>query len=578
MEVNDFMVKHIIFTASFLISLAVNLFCLSMGIYNIPQHLYYIPILLGVFWYKRTGILLTVFTSCIYIVSVLPYDQNGELILAAVVRSAIFLSVSLMVYILNARNLKNEKSLFNNMERLHTILQSIRDVVIVTDIYGNIEILNPKAEAICTISGISAVNRPVTEVLNVYSEMNDKIILQMPDCQNNTCTVPFSQSGYLITKTGSRKDVEVHIMPVLKKDGMQTGNTIIIRDITEKKKDENEIRFLTYHDKLTGLYNRRYFEQVVFQMDEPSNYPITIMIGDVNGLKLTNDAFGHLAGDRLLVAAAASLRRSLKDKDILARWGGDEFIMLLPNTDMEEANSIIHDINHYNKKTFVDSINLSIALGYAVKYNDGYDMSAVMKQADDMMYKEKLSVSRSVRNRTVNIILQSLYVKNPLEREHSMGVSRLADKLGVILGLGNSDIMDLRVLGQIHDVGKITIEDGILNKPDKLTEDEYEIVTRHSEKGYQIIKASPELMYLAEEVLSHHERYDGTGYPRGLKREEIPKLARILAVADAIESMLSDKPYRKALSMEQIIQELRVNAGTQFDPEVVEASFKILTI
>ncbi|MDF2871032.1 MAG: yegE [Anaerocolumna sp.] len=572
------MVKHIIFTASFLISLAVNLFCLSMGIYNIPQHLYYIPILLGVFWYKRTGILLTVFTSCIYIVSVLPYDQNGELILAAVVRSAIFLSVSLMVYILNARNLKNEKSLFNNMERLHTILQSIRDVVIVTDIYGNIEILNPKAEAICTISGISAVNRPVTEVLNVYSEMNDKIILQMPDCQNNTCTVPFSQSGYLITKTGSRKDVEVHIMPVLKKDGMQTGNTIIIRDITEKKKDENEIRFLTYHDKLTGLYNRRYFEQVVFQMDEPSNYPITIMIGDVNGLKLTNDAFGHLAGDRLLVAAAASLRRSLKDKDILARWGGDEFIMLLPNTDMEEANSIIHDINHYSKKTFVDSINLSIALGYAVKYNDGYDMSAVMKQADDMMYKEKLSVSRSVRNRTVNIILQSLYVKNPLEREHSMGVSRLADKLGVILGLGNSDIMDLRVLGQIHDVGKITIEDGILNKPDKLTEDEYEIVTRHSEKGYQIIKASPELMYLAEEVLSHHERYDGTGYPRGLKREEIPKLARILAVADAIESMLSDKPYRKALSMEQIIQELRVNAGTQFDPEVVEASFKILTI
>lgn len=572
------MVKHIIFTASFLISLAVNLLCLNMGIYNIPQHLYYIPILLGVFWYKRTGILLTLFTSCIYIVSVLPYDQDGELILAAVVRSAIFLSISLMVYLLNTRNLKNEKNLFNNMERLRTILQSIRDGVIVTDVYGNIEIINPKAEAICTVSGINAINKPITEVLNVYSEINEKVILQTPDCQNNTCTIPFSQSGFIITNNGSKKEVEIHIMPVLQADGMQTGNTIIIRDITEKKKDEKEIRFLTYHDKLTGLYNRRYFEQAVIQMDEPSNYPIAIIIGDVNGLKLTNDAFGHLAGDRLLAAAAESLRRVLKDKDVLARWGGDEFIMLLPNTDMEEANSIIHDINHDNKKTFVDSINLSISFGYAVKYNNGYDMSIVMKQADDMMYKEKLSISRSVKNRTVNIILQSLYVKNPSEREHSMGVSRLADKLGVILGLGNSDIIDLRVLGQIHDVGKITIEDGILNKPDKLTEAEYEIVTRHSEKGYQIIKASPELMYLAEEVLSHHERYDGTGYPRGLKREEIPKLARILAVADAIEAMLSDKPYRKALTMEQIIQELRVNAGTQFDPEVVEASFKILTI
>ncbi len=572
------MVKHIIFTASFLISLAVNLLCLNMGIYNIPQHLYYIPILLGVFWYKRTGILLTLFTSCTYIVSVLPYDQDGELILAAVVRSAIFLSISLMVYILNTRNLKNEKILFKNMERLHTILQSIRDGVIVTDVYGNIEIINPKAEAICTVSGINAINKPITEVLNVYSEINEKVILQTPDCQNNTCTIPFSQSGYIIANNGSKKEVEIHIMPVLQADGMQTGNTIIIRDITEKKKDEKEIRFLTYHDKLTGLYNRRYFEQAVIQMDEPSNYPIAIIIGDVNGLKLTNDAFGHLAGDRLLAAAAESLRRVLKDKDVLARWGGDEFIMLLPNTDMEEANSIIHDINHDNKKTFVDSINLSISFGYAVKYNNGYDMSIVMKQADDMMYKEKLSISRSVKNRTVNIILQSLYVKNPSEREHSMGVSRLADKLGVILGLGNSDIIDLRVLGQIHDVGKITIEDGILNKPDKLTEAEYEIVTRHSEKGYQIIKASPELMYLAEEVLSHHERYDGTGYPRGLKREEIPKLARILAVADAIEAMLSDKPYRKALTMEQIIQELRANAGTQFDPEVVEASFKILTI
>ena len=443
---------------------------------------------------------------------------------------------------------------------------------------SNIEIINPKAEAICTVSGINAINKPITEVLNVYSEINEKVILQTPDCQNNTCTIPFSQSGYIITNNGSKKEVEIHIMPVLQADGMQTGNTIIIRDITEKKKDEKEIRFLTYHDKLTGLYNRRYFEQAVIQMDEPANYPIAIIIGDVNGLKLTNDAFGHLAGDRLLATAAESLRRVLKDKDVLARWGGDEFIMLLPNTDMEEANSIIHDINHDNKKTFVDSINLSISFGYAVKYNNGYDMSIVMKQADDMMYKEKLSISRSVKNRTVNIILQSLYVKNPSEREHSMGVSRLADKLGVILGLGNSDIIDLRVLGQIHDVGKITIEDGILNKPDKLTEAEYEIVTRHSEKGYQIIKASPELMYLAEEVLAHHERYDGTGYPRGLKREEIPKLARILAVADAIEAMLSDKPYRKALTMEQIIQELKANAGTQFDPEVVEASFKILTI
>lgn len=572
------MLKHAIYISSFLVALAVNLFCLSRGIYNIPQHLYYIPILLGIFFYGKTGLLLTAFTSVCYVLSVLPYDNGNDLVAAALVRSVIFLGISLMVYLLNRRNKRNENSLETSMSRLHTTLLSIRDGVIVTDEDGLIEIMNRKAEEICSVEGKKAIHRPLLDVLAVYSEQGNILSDYMKNRRSDQCALPFIGSGYLLQKDGSRREVELCISPILTNEGLQSGNTVVLRDVTEKKKAEDEIRFLTYHDKLTGLYNRRFFEEELIRLDKPGNYPISLIIGDVNGLKLTNDAFGHKAGDRLLSAAAESLRKVCRKEDILVRWGGDEYIMLLPKTSGEEAAEMIQEVSRHNKKEFVDSINLSISLGFATKYEIGQDMDDIIKQADDMMYKEKLSVSRSVKNRTVNIILQTLYVKNELEREHAMGVSRVISRLEGMLNLTKSQITDLRVLGQIHDIGKITIDDGILNKPGKLTEQEYEIIKRHSDKGYQIIKASPELMYLADEVLSHHERYDGLGYPRGLKGEEIPKLARILTVADAIEAMLSDRPYRKALTMEETIWELKVNSGTQFDPEVVNAFLKIMSV
>lgn len=570
------MLKHIVYISSFLLALSINLLCLINGIYNLPQHLYYIPILLGIFLYGKVGILLTFFTSTVYVLSVLPFNNNDELLPSALVRSCIFISISVMVYTLNARNKKNETNLVKNMNRLHTTLLSIRDGVIVTDNMGIIEIISPKAEFICSLISSDVLGKPLSEVLKVYSEDGNLIHLCKDNYGKNQCTLPFTGRGFLLQADSSKREIELYIAPIIVNESIVEGNTIVLRDITEKMRAEEEIQFLTYHDKLTGLYNRRYFEQELIMMDKPDNYPLSIVIGDVNGLKLTNDAFGHKAGDKLLSLAADSLQRVCRVQDVLARWGGDEYIMLLPHTTGAEAAQIIQEVTCNNKGEFIDSINLSISLGYATKYDDSENIDTVIKQADDMMYKEKLSISRSVKNRTVNIILQTLYVKNEPEREHAKGVSRLMNFLEGSLNLTKSQITDLRVLGQIHDIGKITIDDSILNKEGKLTEQEFEIVKRHSDKGYQIIKASPELMYLADEVLSHHERYDGLGYPRGLKRDEIPKLARILAVADAVEAMLSDRPYRKALTLEETIQELKANSGTQFDPEVVNIFLKIL--
>lgn len=569
------MSKHIIYVSSFLAALALNVLCFYKGIYSLPQLLYVIPIVLGVFLYGRKGLFLPILTLAVSILPLFFFHAGAELILTALISSGVYLGIALLVYVLHTRNTEDIQELHKGQKLLNTILSSIRDGIIVTDAQGNIAFINEKAKSICALKDKETANRPLAELLTVYSEDGTVLPLCVRDNLNTDKALHIA-NGCLIQEDKSRREVELYITPVFLEGDKKEGSSIVFHDITDKKRAEEEIQFLTYHDKLTGLYNRRFFETELIKLDAPKNYPISIIIADVNGLKLTNDAFGHKAGDRLLIAAAESLLRVCRQEDILARWGGDEYIMLLPNTGEAKAAEIIQKVYTDNRREIIENVSLSVSLGFAVKHYNEEDIGEVIKQADDMMYKEKLSVSRSIKNRTVNIILQTLYVKNEAEREHSMRISRLVNRLEGTLNLTKNQITDLRVLGQIHDIGKIAIDESILNKNGKLSEQEYEVVKRHSEKGYQIIKASPELMYLADEVLCHHERYDGYGYPRGLKRNEIPKLARILAVADAIEAMLSDRPYRKALTLEETMIELKDNSGTQFDPEVVEVFLKVL--
>lgn len=570
------MTKHLIFIFSFLFAAVLNLFCQSKGIYILAHNLYYFPIILSVFFYNKRGLLLSGLVLAVYLAAALTFHGSGMYFIIVFVRLALMIGLALLIYFLNNFYLKNMEENRIRQKRFQVILSAIRDGIIITDGKGNIEFVNDKARSICKLTDRKTRKRPLGELIKVYSKDETLIPLCMLNKQAETCHKPYTESGYVIQQDKSRRDVELYIAPIMVKPGVQKGNVIIIHDATEQKEAEEKIQYLTYHDKLTGINNRRFFEEQLIRIDTPDNYPISIIIADVNGLKLTNDAFGHIAGDKLLIAAANSLQKVCRPGDFVARWGGDEFIMLLPNTNEQYSAEIIRKVTAGNKHEIIDNICLSVSMGYAIKYQKEEELERVIKQADDMMYKEKLSVSRSVKNRTVNVILQTLYVKNEEERAHAMGISRLVNQLEGTLNLTKAEITDLRVLGQIHDIGKIAIDESVLNKKESLTEEEYEMIKRHSEKGYQIIKASPELMYLADEVLCHHERYDGTGYPRGLKRNDIPKLARILTVADAVVAMLSDRPYRKALTMEQTISELKMNSGTQFDPEVVEVFLKLL--
>ncbi|WP_434304707.1 HD domain-containing phosphohydrolase [Clostridium botulinum] len=343
----------------------------------------------------------------------------------------------------------------------------------------------------------------------------------------------------------------------------------LCRDIRERKEMENKLEYLSYHDQLTGLYNRRFFEKELKRLDAKKNLPLTIVMADVNGLKLVNDSFGHAAGDELLEKVSEVIKKGCRSNDIIARLGGDEFVILLPKTDIYETEQIVKNINALALKETVSAVNISISFGYGTKKKEGEKIEEILKKAEDYMYKKKLFESPSMRGKTIGAIINTLHEKNKREEEHSHRVSMLCQDMGHALGLTESETEELKTIGLLHDIGKIAIEENILNKREELTEDEWQEIKRHPEIGYRILNTVNDMLEIAEYVLYHHERWDGKGYPKGLKGEEIPLQSRIITIVDAYDAMTSQRSYRNALREEIAIEELKINSGTQFDPELV---------
>ena len=341
------------------------------------------------------------------------------------------------------------------------------------------------------------------------------------------------------------------------------------RNIEDRKKAEKEILYLSYHDQLTGIYNRRYYQEELKRIDEKKNYPITMVMADVNGLKLTNDAFGHVLGDKILISFANIIKRECRSGDIIARIGGDEFILLLPKTNTQQAGKIVDRIQNVLSNTIIDKVVLSVAFGWKTKYSDSENFDEVFKLAEDAMYRRKLLEGKSYKSDTIKLITKSLYEKSPVEKEHSENVSKLCSDIGHALGLHSEDISELSLTGILHDIGKIDIDENILSKPGKLTKAEYDIVKRHSEIGYQILSSVNEFAEIAEYILAQHERLDGKGYPKGLLAGDIPMKSKILMVADAYDDMTRNHSYREALQVAEAVKELQDNSGTQFDEYIV---------
>lgn len=346
---------------------------------------------------------------------------------------------------------------------------------------------------------------------------------------------------------------------------------VLVEDITVEKERQLEIEYLSNHDFLSGLYNRRYFVNAFESLDKSEFYPITIMMMDVNGLKIINDAFGHEAGDEVIKINADIISKSFSKNDVVCRIGGDEFAVIMPNSSNERAIRIKEEIFSNLQEIKIKSITLSLAIGFETKENGSNDtLDYLLKQAENYMYRHKITEGVSGRNNAIKAIFKTLTEKYKEERNHSTKVSTICKNIGKALGIQGDSLKELEMAGLFHDIGKIALPDAILYKPGKLTEEEYEIVKTHPEIGYQILRAADEYSDLAVHALYHHERWDGFGYPSGKKGEDIPFFSRIICVADAFEAMTAVRPYKDKMSIDSAADEIIRCAGSQFDYDIAK--------
>lgn len=346
-------------------------------------------------------------------------------------------------------------------------------------------------------------------------------------------------------------------------------------DITERKHQEEKIKYMSFHDSLTDLYNRAYLEDKIKHLDVKNQLPISMIMADLNGLKLINDSYGHSTGDDIIIKTAEILKDACREKDIISRWGGDEFVLLLPQTNLKEAQKISRNIETLCDKREGD-IPLSIAVGIDVMKRVDENIYDILNKAEEKMYQNKLAESQSAKSSILKALLSTLGEKSHETKEHAWRLQKYAFKIGEKLNLTHSELDRLSLVATLHDIGKIVIPEEILTKPDKLTEEEWDIIKEHPRTGYRITIATEEFAHVAKEILNHHEWWDGTGYPEGKKGKDIPLLSRIIAIVDAYDVMNNGRPYKKPMSDEKIFEELKEYSGIQFDPELVDVFIDIM--
>jgi diguanylate cyclase (GGDEF)-like protein/PAS domain S-box-containing protein len=380
----------------------------------------------------------------------------------------------------------------------------------------------------------------------------------------------------IINKNGELRWITETVTTIIHEGERATlGNFM---DITDLKETEEKLKYLSFHDTLTGLYNRTYFEEEIKRLSTARQLPLSIIVGDVNGLKFVNDAFGHHEGDRLLKRAADVIKESCRTEDIICRWGGDEFSILLPRTGKKDAEEICVRIKDACSKAKEKPTPLSISLGTATKEEMNQNVWDILKEAEDRMYHHKFLERKSIRSSLIKFLQKSLAEKAGETEKH---ISRLCDyslEIGKRINLSIDELNKLILLSSLHDIGKIAIPENILNKPGNLTTEDWEIIKKHSEIGYRIVQSIPELKHISAEILAHHERWDGYGYPQRLKGKEIPILARILAIVNAYDFMVNGRVNRNKISKTQAIEELKRSAGERYDPELVDFFINIISL
>ncbi len=374
---------------------------------------------------------------------------------------------------------------------------------------------------------------------------------------------------YTVVKkqTGEQWIGSYSFSPIRDEHDVLLGAVVVCRDVTEIRENQKKLIYQRNHDYLTGLYSRVYFESKLKRLEHAG--PFTLVLVDINGLKLINDSFGHEVGDSMLKATAQILRMCSNEKTTIARYGGDEFVFLLHGNSVQATEALLACIEKRSKDIRIESFRLSLSSGYAVREVGDESLQETLKRAEDNLQRNKIYESASAKNKSIGLVINSLFAKSPRELQHSRRVSALSVFLAQQLHLPESEVKRIRIAALLHDIGKIGINESILNKPTGLENSEWEAVKRHPEIGYRILSASAEYSDLSLFILEHHEMWNGTGYPRGLRGDAISLPARIISVADSYDAMTSERSYKNPLPQKVAIEEIKRCSGTMYDPSVV---------
>jgi len=352
---------------------------------------------------------------------------------------------------------------------------------------------------------------------------------------------------------------------------------IVIIYMTQKNKQilrlQEGVIESTKIDLLTKLHSRAIIDSSYEELSK-SKLPLALILIDVNGLKLINDSFGHKNGDEAIIGVANSLREICDIKSVLMRISGDEFMVFVPSVSRVHTEILVEKIR--NLRVYVEGVAISVSVGYQFITSPDTDYVIAFKNAEDMMYKYKLETKLKSHQQTLDSILINLFSKSQLTEDHSNNVREYVTLIANEMFDREEQIEELRRAALLHDIGRITLDIEMIDGPDVFAKEDIKYIRKHCEKGYNILRNVKGYADIAEAILHHHERFDGDGYPLGIKGKEIPIYSRIIAVADAFDGMTGKRNYKDNMDYEKAIFELRKNAYSQFDPDIVEVFIKCL--
>lgn len=373
----------------------------------------------------------------------------------------------------------------------------------------------------------------------------------------------------------NNKVMKVEKFPLKDSEGKIIGVVGLSEDISEDKKFQNKIIEESYKDKTTGLYNRNYFEKIAVEIDKNFNGKLILIMGDSDALKLVNDSLGHLEGDRYLRDLSRIILEVVNKRGDVIRWGGDEFIILIPNATIEDAKEVTERINYLCRNNDSSPIPISLSMGYSYREENNKTLDKMIEEAENEVYKEKLIKSEKTKKRLFEYIQKSLMEKCCESEEVRKRKHILIQKICEELNLTKKEIEDIQLASDLCSIGMIAIPDNIAKKNiDELTDKEIEILKTHPDKGYRIVKSYPEIAKVSKIILTHHEDYNGKGYPLGLAGEDIPLGARIIRIIEDYNYYLK---FDNKITKKDIEIKIKSQSYEKYDPKLVKVFLKVIS-